>query len=1671
MFKKLKDKITEEVKQSPLKSVQQFASAVVSPSSSSVFEPSSNDHFCIDDCDDENQETPQNTPSKSAAGGFTTVNLHGQVSSPPLSQEHLHSRRSSVSSVTSDTSSLFPRYEPSSIHFQLQSDLESASEIEDTALSLQLERISKENLYDAYRKLRVRYNKYKGRFVDLAEHYRRLEKENIKCKNVLSETQDKALRRISELREQCNLEQEAKAHLEEALRSDLEEKDHLIATLNTKIELLKSGNETEECLEVLSKDTTISDNEPNVQLLTKHTEKVKSLEALLVKCKTNITEKTELIGRQMKEIESLKDENSKIMKSMTGDLDIARSEIDSLKNKVETLKNNEEEAALSLAENKLSVHQELEKRDEQIKKLEVNIEDINKEKDDLNYKVKQLEIELKVAQNIENDKMSDDKADFIQELSRGKSEAVKLMQQKLFTIEQNFTEKLDAKEKELEMLFKENNFLKLQIAEESNKEMASGELNLITGSDVTNGTGDILNDTSSLSSNNEIQKSFFDEKKSSKASLECQITEKEKIIELMITDHQLKTEKKESEIKELSNKIVQLSGKNNELQEFYKNALHKTEMLKNEIIELKESNDRKLLEKEEIEKKVVQLNDFISKLNSELLHFKKLCSSENEEVLKLRNINDSLTKKLTDLKRSENRISELQEKMLNKESEIYAQKDLFDSKVNEKVMEIKNLESVNKAIKASLIEKNDYIEQILNDLRRINKEKDLLQEDVILKQKEISSLQNNFEKEKQNFESLVKQLEAKILDFVNNMEGKEKLLSEKQHEIDDYKIKVKKYDEDIKILKNEIELTGFTLKRQVEEFNAKNSLLESLVVDIKNIISDNNTSEVNFLKNSFLSEDDRFHKIEEDRKLIISAICDLKSLVNNKESIVKGISHDLQVSQDSVNNLKDKLLDLESLYKKKSLSKEILIQNLLPQLNIVKEIKCQQTELFAITKSLFSSFQKDVSCIKTMTNELKLSYCKIEKEHNEKDKESSSELEKCKKNIEELKILLDERDTELEKCAEVAGKLKEIEDKRTVFETENIKLKQNISEFENEISSLKSACSLLKHELETEKNCCLQMEAELKDNSEKLNNELMRCDNLKSEILIKERDYKISLEAKDRELSSLIDELVIKDNKFDEELAKRDKEIENLRSKLKQTEDAQNDISQSKHHEILQIKEECSLAESKLSHELELKSNAIKEFESLLSSKDIKIKELKDTLNNVISEKRSIEDESFLLKEEIKTLRNKIQNLEENIQEKENTVKEQEVKCNEIKQKLETLSKQLDEINSVKKNYNELLSSEILKIREASLTEIETLKLCLSSAECKNTELLASLNELELNVKKISKECEDLKVNEALHCKKIFSLTEQLKQVSDSEQSKFEGKDELMFIKKENEELKSKFKHFEENEAERIKELIFDFNLKLSQKDEEIKSIESYHFNKRQEEEDFVVMELKQQIKDLQQELETRGDVFEKLLEEHKELKRDSEIILSDLKNKHEMELRDHDKKWRACLDRRLAEAEAKCREETEELSKEWKAERKTQIDSEKEVVSNKEELECSNRLAVAAVESSVNSVELLRKQVTALTQQLDEEKRQRKREVNELQRLLVIKKHSKKSKTQDVTVEDCTEMEYLRNILYEYMMGKEPLVLAKVLSAIVKFDADQTNKVLQKEEQKLSLLGQLGLS
>jgi chromosome segregation ATPase len=61
-------------------------------------------------------------------------------------------------------------------------------------------------------------------------------------------------------------------------------------------------------------------------------------------------------------------------------------------------------------------------------------------------------------------------------------------------------------------------------------------------------------------------------------------------------------------------------------------------------------------------------------------------------------------------------------------------------------------------------------------------------------------------------------------------------------------------------------------------------------------------------------------------------------------------------------------------------------------------------------------------------------------------------------------------------------------------------------------------------------------------------------------------------------------------------------------------------------------------------------------------------------------------------------------------------------------------------------------------------------------------------------------------------------------------------------------------------------------------------------------------------------------------------------------------------------------------------------------------------------------------------------------------------------------------SLEEATEFEYLKNVLYQYMMGKEAMTLARVLTTVVKFSPDEQQEVIKHEENKQSLFSNLGI-
>jgi hypothetical protein len=51
----------------------------------------------------------------------------------------------------------------------------------------------------------------------------------------------------------------------------------------------------------------------------------------------------------------------------------------------------------------------------------------------------------------------------------------------------------------------------------------------------------------------------------------------------------------------------------------------------------------------------------------------------------------------------------------------------------------------------------------------------------------------------------------------------------------------------------------------------------------------------------------------------------------------------------------------------------------------------------------------------------------------------------------------------------------------------------------------------------------------------------------------------------------------------------------------------------------------------------------------------------------------------------------------------------------------------------------------------------------------------------------------------------------------------------------------------------------------------------------------------------------------------------------------------------------------------------------------------------------------------------------------------------------------------ESTEIDYLRQIIYAYMMGTDPVTMAKVIVAVLKFSEDETKRIIENEKSKHS--------
>ncbi|ELU00515.1 hypothetical protein CAPTEDRAFT_136787 [Capitella teleta] len=331
----------------------------------------------------------------------------------------------------------------------LPSDVE--SEVEGSGMQLQA--VSKEDLYRYYCTMQSRSEKYKAKFRQVMFAYKDVERERDKLKKTLTDSQDKAFRRISELKEQTELDRLAKQHVEDNYQLMLQEKDELLKVLNTQVAASQqrsqqlqqnnsstlskasaSGDASEEVLDANALKQKVK-NIRGVSTIHRLSVQVQRLESLLSKCKETMKvqkdrQKAMTVDKQalantlsltQEELQKSKEAHEVSMGKVQSQMNEARRLIENL----------EQEKAMSVAQAKQQAHSAMVETEAALQSARQALASVTSEKDQLQERLTQLE---RKAQ---------------EQLTKSR-EIIKRLQDEKRSLQQEMEEKLQSSERSIE---------------------------------------------------------------------------------------------------------------------------------------------------------------------------------------------------------------------------------------------------------------------------------------------------------------------------------------------------------------------------------------------------------------------------------------------------------------------------------------------------------------------------------------------------------------------------------------------------------------------------------------------------------------------------------------------------------------------------------------------------------------------------------------------------------------------------------------------------------------------------------------------------------------------------------------------------------------------------------------------------------------------------------------------------------------------------------------------------------------------------------------------------------------------------------------------------------------------------------------------------------------------
>ncbi|XP_044790059.1 golgin subfamily A member 4 isoform X5 [Bubalus bubalis] len=897
----------------------------------------------------------------------------------------------------------------SAAFFDPPSDME--SETEDSLGNL--DSLSKEQLIQWLRRMERRLNGYKGKCCELVTAYQTLHREKKKLQGILSQSQDKALRRIGELREELQMDQQAKKHLQEEFDASLEEKDQYISVLQTQVSLLKQRlrngpmnadlpkplPQMEPEPEGINKDNTDSDVEPVVgdgasaKAVEALQQRVKRQENLLQRCKETIRSHKEQCVQLTSEKEALQEQLDERLQELEKMKELHMAEKTKLitqlrdaKNLIEQL---EQDKGMVIAETKRQMHETLEMKEEEIAQLRSRIKQMTTQGEELREQkekseraaFEELEKALSTAQKTEEArrKMKAEMDEQIKAIEKASEEERVRLQQELSCVKQ---EVVDVMKKSSEQI------AKLQKLHE--EELASKEQEL----------------TKKL----QTQETEFQEQM--RIALEKSQSEY-----LKITQEKDQQESLALEELELQKKAI-LTESENKLRDLQQEA----ETYRTRILELESSLEKSLQEnKNQSEDLTIHLEAEKNKHNKEITI---MVEKHKTELESLQHQQDNIwTEKLQVLKQQhQTEMEELREKYeQEKEILVKDRETLFQAHIEE--MNEKTLEKLDV--------KQTELESLSSELSEVLKTRDKLEE-------ELSVLKDQADRVKQELEAKLDEQKDHHQQQVDNI-------------IKEQEISIQRTE---KALKDEINQLGLLLKEKDRHLKEHQARVESLEADIKR--SEGELQQASTKLELFQSLQNTTHEqakvheeqlaqlqqklldLETERILLTKQVAEVEA--QKKDVCAELDTHKIQV-QDLLQKLEkqncemeEKVKSLTQLYesqlKDNNTEQEQTKQLLMEKENVILQMREAQSKEIEILKQKLSAKEDSIRV--------------LQEEYEAKFKNQEKKMEKIKQKAKEMQEILKKKllDQEAKLKKELENTALELSQKEKQFNAKILEMAQ-----------------------------------------------------------------------------------------------------------------------------------------------------------------------------------------------------------------------------------------------------------------------------------------------------------------------------------------------------------------------------------------------------------------------------------------------------------------------------------------------------------------------------------------------------------------------------------------------------------------------------------------------------